>query len=203
MRSSVTRRLPISFFQLCLLQLSLLLAATSLQLNASTTPEIDPELRQRLITAVQQANSFDDRFHAEVWLLDMSTRLSIRVEDLETRLKLLRSIHREATRAELPPELVMAVIDIESRFDRFAISRSGAQGLMQVMPFWLDEIGHEGDNLMDVDTNLRMGCTILKYYLDMEKGHLRRALARYNGSLGRWVYPDKVIRVLNKHWYRS
>ena len=186
-----------------MLQLSLLLVTIPFPLDASTRPEVDPELRLRLIKAVQQANSFDDRFHAEVWLLDMSTRLSIRVEDLETRLKLLRSIHREATRAELPPELVIAVIDIESRFDRFAISRSGAQGLMQVMPFWLNEIGQEDDNLMDVDTNLRMGCTILKYYLDMEKGHLRRALARYNGSLGRWVYPDKVIRVLNKYWYRS
>ncbi len=135
--------------------------------------------------------------------MDMSNRLSIRVKNLDTRLRLLRSIHREATHAGLPPELVIAVIDIESRFDRFAISRSGAQGLMQVMPIWLDEIGQEDDNLMDIDTNLRMGCTILKYYLDMEKGNIRRALARYNGSLGRWVYPDKVIQVLNRHWYRN
>ncbi len=164
---------------------------------------VDPELRQRLVKAINASSSFDDRFHAEVWLLDMSNRLKIRVKDPQTRLTLLRSIHREATRADLPPELVIAVIDIESRFDQYAISRSGAQGLMQVMPFWLDEIGHRNDNLMDIDTNLRMGCTILKYYLDMEKGNLRRALARYNGSLGRWVYPDKVMRVLNVHWYRS
>ncbi len=173
------------------------------QLHAITSPSIDPELRQRLINAIQESSSFEDRFHAEVWLMDMSNRLSIRVKNVDTRLKLLRSIHREATRADLPPELVIAVIDIESRFDRFAISRSGAQGLMQVMPFWLDEIGEQDDNLMDIDTNLRMGCTILKYYLDMEKGNIRRALARYNGSLGRWVYPDKVIKVLNRHWYRN
>lgn len=203
MRSTVFRKLPVHFIQVAGLYLILLLSITPLSLQASTSPEIDPDLRLRLIKAVQEANSFDDRFHAEVWLLDMSTRLSIRVEDLETRLKLLRSIHREATRAELPPELVIAVIDIESRFDRFAISRAGAQGLMQVMPFWLKEIGQEDDNLMDIDTNLRMGCTILKYYLDMEKGNIRRALARYNGSLGRWIYPDKVIHVLNKLWYRS
>lgn len=171
-------------------------------LHASTDP-IDPELRNRLITAINQSDSFDDRFHAEVWLLDMSTRLKIRVKDDEQRLKLLRSIHREATLANIPAELVIALIDIESRFDQFAISRSGAQGLMQIMPFWLNEIGHKDDNLMDIDTNLRMGCTILKYYLDMEKGHIRRALARYNGSLGSWVYPDKVITVLNRHWYRS
>ena len=171
---------------------------------ANTTPaSIDPELRKRLIAAIEKSESFDDRFHAEVWLMDMSNRLSIRVKDSETRLKLLRSIHREATRAELPPELVIALIDIESRFDHFAISRVGAQGLMQIMPFWLKEIGHPEDNLMDIDTNLKMGCTILKYYLDMEKGNIRRALARYNGSLGSWKYPNKVLAVLNKHWYKN
>lgn len=179
-------------------------AAVNMPDNAqASTTDVDPRLRQRLITAIEKADSFDDRFHAEVWLMDMSNRLSKRVDNLDTRLKLLRSIHREASHAELPPELVIAVIDIESRFDHFAISRAGAQGLMQVMPFWLKEIGRTDDNLMDIDTNLRMGCTILKYYLDMEKGNIRRALARYNGSLGRWVYPDKVIKVLNKHWYRS
>ncbi|RDH81693.1 MAG: transglycosylase [endosymbiont of Galathealinum brachiosum] len=171
--------------------------------NANSTQVVDPELRKRLISAINQSSSFEDRFHAEVWLLDMSTRLKIRIEDSKTRLKLLRSIHREASRVALPPELIIALIDIESRFDHFAISRSGAQGLMQVMPFWLKEIGHPQDNLMDIDTNLRMGCTILKYYMDIEKGNIRRALARYNGSLGSWVYPDKVMTVLTKHWYRS
>lgn len=171
--------------------------------NAKSIQNIDAELRKRLITAIEQSNSFEDRFHAEVWLLDMSTRLTIRVKETDRRLKLLRSIHREATQANLPPELVIALIDIESRFDHFAISKAGAQGLMQVMPFWLKEIGHADDNLMDIDTNLRMGCTILKYYLDKEKGNIRRALARYNGSLGSWVYPDKVMSVLNKHWYRN
>jgi soluble lytic murein transglycosylase-like protein len=169
----------------------------------ANTPTVDPELRQRLIKAIKQSDSFDDRFHAEVWLMDMSNRLSIRIKDADTRLRLLRSIHREASRRELPPELVLAVIDIESRFDHYAISRVGAQGLMQVMPFWLDEIGHPEDNLMDIDTNLKMGCTILKYYLDMEKGNIRRALARYNGSLGSWKYPDKVMSVLSQHWYRN
>ncbi len=184
-----------------LLTLFFIFPATLLSANA--TLRIDPELRQRLISAINQSSSFDDRFHAEVWLLDMSTRLKIRVKDTEARLGLLRSIHREASRVELPPELIIALIDIESRFDHFAISRSGAQGLMQIMPFWLKEIGHPQDNLMDIDTNLRMGCTILKYYMDMEKGNIRRALARYNGSLGSWVYPDKVMTVLTKHWYKS
>jgi len=181
----------------------LFLSISSTQTFAKSIQTIEPELRQRLISAIEKSNSFDDRFHAEVWLLDMSSRLRIRVEDSTTRLSLLRSIHREASQAEIPPELVIALIDIESRFDHFAISKAGAQGLMQIMPFWLKEIGHPNDNLMDIDTNLRMGCTILKYYLDIEKGNIRRALARYNGSLGSWKYPDKVMSVLNKHWYRN
>ena len=167
------------------------------------SPADDPELRQRLIKAIEQADSFQDRFDAEVWLLDMSTRLEKRLPDAKQRLQLLRQIHREAQRVQLPPERVLAVIDIESRFDRFAISRSGAQGLMQIMPFWLDEIGHPDDNLMDINTNLRMGCTILKYYLDKEQGNIRRALARYNGSLGSWKYPNKVLRTLSENWFKN
>ena len=165
--------------------------------------EPDPELRQLLIKAVEQTDSFNDKRDAEVWLLDMSTRLEKRIPDAQERLLLLRHIHREASQAQLAPELVLAVIDIESRFDRYAISRSGAKGLMQVMPFWLHEIGHPDDNLMDIKTNLRMGCTILKYYIEKEKGHLRRALARYNGSLGKWQYPDKVMHALSTHWFRN
>ncbi|VAW59643.1 FIG016425: Soluble lytic murein transglycosylase and related regulatory proteins (some contain LysM/invasin domains) [hydrothermal vent metagenome] len=190
-------------FYLRLVTLACVLLTSINSVYGGTDTRVDPELRKRLIAAIEQSNSFDDRFHAEVWLLDMSTRLRVRVEDSETRLRLLRSIHREASKANLPPELVIALIDIESRFDRFAISRSGAQGLMQIMPFWLKEIGHRDDNLMDIDTNLRMGCTILRFYLDKEKGNLRRALARYNGSLGSWVYPDKVMSVLSGRWYKK
>lgn len=178
------------------------LALTGLATSAQTLSP-DPELRARLIQAIQASTSFDDRFEAEVWLLDMSTRLKKRVADPDYRLELLKSIHREASRAELPPELVLAVIDIESRFDRFALSKAGAQGLMQVMPFWLEEIGQPDDNLMEADTNLRLGCTILKYYIDREKGDLRRALARYNGSLGSLAYPNKIFETLRKNWFRN
>lgn len=163
----------------------------------------DPELRARLITAINQADSFQDRFDAEVWLLDMSTRLQKRMPDTEQRLQLLRLIHLEATRAKLTPELVLAVIDIESRFDRYAISSAGAQGLMQIMPFWLKEIGHPDDNLIHAHTNLRMGCTILRYYLDKEKGDLRRALGRYNGNIYTRAYADKVLDALFNRWYKA
>ena len=163
----------------------------------------DNELRLLLQQAIKESNSFADKFDAEVWLLDMSNRLKKKISQPEKRLKLLRQIHQEASRANLHPELVLAVIDVESNFDRFAISKAGAQGLMQIMPFWLKEIGQPRDSLFNVRTNLRMGCTILKYYLKKEKGDLTRALARYNGSLGRYKYTNKVFKLLNERWYKQ
>ena len=172
--------------------------------NPAAQHSADPELRRLLAAAIEASNSFDDRFDAEVWLFDMSSRMERFVPNKEFRLDLLKSIHREASRVELPPELVIAVIEIESRFDTFAISKAGAQGLMQVMPFWLNEIGHPEDNLVDMDTNLRMGCTILKYYMDMEKNDLRNALARYNGSYGdiKHTYSNKVLDALRIRWHQ-
>lgn len=167
-----------------------------------TSPETRKELRMLLQQAIKDSDSFEDRYDAEVWLVDMSNRLSDKIPDDEKRLKLLKQIHYEATRAKLYPELVLAVINVESNFNRFAISKAGAQGLMQVMPFWLKEIGKPKDNLFNVRTNLRMGCTILKYYLKKEKGDLTRALARYNGSLGSYRYTNKIFEVLNTRWHK-
>lgn len=175
----------------------------STPLLANTSNPVDPALRSLLEQAINEADSFDDRFDAEVWLLDMSNRLKKRVPDPHRRLQLLKQIHYEARRANLIPELVLAVIHVESNFDRFAISSAGALGLMQVMPFWLKEIGRPGDNLFDIHTNLRMGCTILRYYLDKEKGNLTTALMRYNGSLGSFRYTNRVFNKLDRHWRRQ
>lgn len=169
---------------------------------AAGTAEFDPELRKRLKAAVESADSFKDRFEAEAWLMDMSSRLSRYVSDQKERLELLKLVHFEANRVGLPPELVLAVIEVESAFDPWAISRAGALGLMQIMPFWLKEIGHPDDNLHDPRINVRMGTTILKYYIDMEDGDMRAGLARYNGSAGRRKYPDKVFAALSERWYR-
>jgi len=163
----------------------------------------DPELREMLRAAANEADSFPDRFDAQVWLSDMSGRLEKQVEDPEERIAILKRVHYEATRADVAPELVLAVIDVESNFDRFAVSFAGARGLMQIMPFWLDEIGRPDDNLMHIETNLRFGCTILKYYLDVEDGDLQRALGRYNGSLGKRKYPNLVLDKLRLKWYRA
>ena len=163
----------------------------------------DPELRDILRVAAGAAGSFEDRFDAEVWLADMSRRLERQVQDADERMRILTRVHFEAERAGLEPELVLAVIEVESNFDRYAVSVAGALGLMQVMPFWRNEIGRPNDNLIQLGTNLRYGCTILKYYLDKEDGDLRRALGRYNGSLGKRQYPNKVIDKLSRKWFQS
>ena len=168
---------------------------------AQQTP--DPELREVLREAASDTESFADRFDAEVWLTDMSRRLERHIEDPEERIELLTLVHAEAARADLPPELVLAIIEVESNFDRYAVSVAGALGLMQIMPFWLDEIGRPNDNLLHTDTNLRYGCTILRFYLNKEDGDLRRALGRYNGSLGKRKYPNKVINKLSKKWFQA
>jgi soluble lytic murein transglycosylase-like protein len=157
-------------------------------------------LRDFLERTVNSASSFEDRYDAEVWLVDMSARLSRFIDDPAQRLEVLHQIHAAATRAALPPELVLAVIEVESHFDRFAISRAGAQGMMQVMPFWKDEIGRPGDNLTDNLINLEYGCRILQFYLDREDGHLHRALAAYNGSSGSRRYSNKVMRAWQARW---
>jgi len=169
--------------------------------HAENSP--DPILRERLREAMQDSTSFPDEFDAQVWLTDMAIRLGDQVADPHERVLILKRAHQEASRANLPPEMVLAVIDIESAFDAYAVSVAGAQGLMQVMPFWLDEIGQPGDRLIEIGTNLRMGCTILKYYFDMESGDWARALARYNGSLGSRKYPEKVLNRLRSRWFQQ
>jgi soluble lytic murein transglycosylase-like protein len=184
---------------------TVMLAGLLLCSNAwsATLERPDANMRQALISAINSSDSFVDRFDAEVWLTDMSTRLGSRVDDPEERLTILRKVHYEARRANLDPQLVLALISVESNFDRFAISSAGAQGLMQIMPFWLDEIGKPEDNLFDIETNLRFGCTILSLYLEREKGDMHRALARYNGSVGEHWYPRRVYTSLRKRWYQQ
>lgn len=167
---------------------------------AGPTGEPDAALRERLVQALKAPKSFEDRYDAEVWLVDMSARLKPFMADATQRIDFLTTLHQEASRAGVSPELVLAVVQIESRFDRFAISRSGAEGYMQIMPFWLEEIGGKGDNLFHARTNLRMGCTILRYYLDQTHNDWVKALARYNGSAGRADYPYKVLQALNSRW---
>jgi len=187
-------------FAACLVLAGIAHAGPSTPAGNAQAAAIDPELRQLVRTAAQETDSFSDRFDGEVWLADMSRRLSTRVPEPHYRVELLKNVHYEASRAGLSPEVVLSVIDVESNFNQYAISPVGARGLMQVMPFWLKEIGKPGDSLFRVQTNLRLGCTILKYYLDKEKGNLYAALKRYNGTSER-DYPLKVDKVLRTRWF--
>ncbi|GGK69472.1 lytic transglycosylase domain-containing protein [Amphritea balenae] len=171
--------------------LFLLILFFSISVNVSAA-EVDPALRDALKQAFSESDSFEDRFAAEVWLTDMSGRTQRYVKDDLERIEILRTVHAEANRVELPVSLLLGVIHTESLFDRFAVSVVGAQGLMQVMPFWKKEIGRENDNLTNIQTNLRYGSTILKHYLGRSKGDLTEALARYNGSYGKTWYPEKI-----------
>jgi soluble lytic murein transglycosylase-like protein len=143
---------------------------------------------------------FDSQLEGQAWLTEMSKRLKRRMPNKRYREDFLTSVHYEASRAGLDPQLVLSLIQIESNFNKYAISSVSARGYMQVMPFWVRAIGAKDHNLFNLRLNLRYGCTILRHYLDIEKGDLFRALGRYNGSLGKAKYPNLVFGVLRKHW---
>lgn len=153
-------------------------------------------LRTVIERAIAQAECFTDEYESAVWFTMMEPRLVKRVPDKAERLEILRTVFCEAHRkgeVRLPPGLVMAVIDIESRFDRWAVSYAGAVGLMQIMPFWPEKLGMQRHQLTHIGPNIRMGCAILRYYLRYESNNIQKALARYNGSVGRRTYSDLVI----------
>lgn len=144
--------------------------------------------------------AFDDEQEARTWLAAMSSRLVKRMPDRVAREEFLVTVHYEAKRAGLDPQLVLGLIQVESAFRKYAVSSAGARGYMQVMPFWAKLIGAADHNLFHLRTNLRYGCTILRHYLDIEKGNLFRALGRYNGSLGKAEYPNLVLRAWHGNW---
>jgi soluble lytic murein transglycosylase-like protein len=144
--------------------------------------------------------AFNSEAEAKAWLDDMALRLGDRIPNAKARYDFLKTVHYEATRAGLDPQLVLGLIQVESRFRKYAVSKASARGYMQVMPFWVKEIGSKDHNLFHLKTNLRYGCTILRYYLTMENGDLYRALGRYNGSLGQSNYPNQVVRAWITAW---
>lgn len=146
-------------------------------------------------------SSFQNPIEAANWIEEMSARLAKRMPNQDSRLEFLRAVHYEAKRAGLDPQLVLGLIQVESGFKKYAVSSAGARGYMQVMPFWVRLIGDRNDNLFHLRMDLRYGCTILKHYLDIEKGDLFRALGRYNGSLGRPEYPNAVRAAWERHWH--
>ncbi|WP_066268309.1 lytic transglycosylase domain-containing protein [Hydrogenophaga palleronii] len=127
------------------------------------------------------------------WLGASSDKLQRRKPDFQTRIEFLQTLWYETRRAGLDTTMVLGLVQVESAFRKFAISRVGARGYMQIMPFWSRLIG-DGDasRLFNMQTNLRFGCVILRHYLDRERGDTFLALGRYNGSRGRAEYPNAV-----------
>lgn len=178
-----------------LLALLLLFAGTAFAAPAADAQR-EPELKGAVQHAIDQAECFEDRYDSAVWYKMMEPRLRKRVPDHGERMSILKNVFCEANRAgevKIPPGLLMAVIDIESGFNRYAVSSAGAVGLMQVMPFWPESLGMRRHQLTKAPENIRMGCAILRFYLKREKNNIARALARYNGSTGKRWYSDKVI----------
>jgi soluble lytic murein transglycosylase-like protein len=183
----------------------LALAAQAAFAGAQIYEPLSASVRAALTKAVSDQAvpylAFDTEAEARSWLTSMSARLAKRIPDRVAREELLVTVHYEARRAGLDPQMVLGLIQVESAFRKYAVSTAGARGYMQVMPFWVNLIGGSNDqNLFHLRTNLRYGCVILRHYVDIEKGDLYRALGRYNGSLGRPQYPNTVLAAWRGHW---
>lgn len=189
MRASISRWLLAG-----LLPMLAAVAAAGEQKYEPLSASVRASLHRSVADQASPRHAFFAREEGAAWLLAMSMRLERQIPDAKERENFLTTVHYEATRAGLEPQMVLGVIYVESRFRKYAVSRAGARGYMQVMPFWVTLIGDEKQNLFNLRTNLRYGCTILRHYLDIERGDLYRALGRYNGSLGKSSYPNAVLR---------
>jgi soluble lytic murein transglycosylase-like protein len=173
-----------------------LVTAALIARTAQADQQLDPALKDVISHAISQAECFTDHYDSAVWYMLMEPRLRRNVKERDERLEILKQVYCETHRpgeSRLPPGLVMAVMEVESRFDRWAVSSAGAVGLMQVMPFWPGQLGIRRYELVHIGPNIHMGCAILRYYLRYERNDVRKALARYNGSIGQRDYPDMVI----------
>ena len=149
---------------------------------------------------VEDDPGFSSQKEKEAWLDSMSARLKQSIPNAFMRRHFLIVLHYEADRAGLDPQLVLGLIQVESGFNQYAISTSSARGYMQVMPFWIRQIGVKGQDLFNLETNLRYGCTILRHYIDAEHGNLYMALGHYNGAPGHAHYPDRVLFAWKHRW---
>ena len=171
------------------------------QVESPLSASVRAVLQRSVSDQAASKAAFSSQYEANVWLEEMSRRLEKRLPDKTYRMDFLNTVHYEATRAGLDPQLVLGLIEVESGFKKYAVSSAGARGYMQVMPFWVNEIGNGEQDLFHLRINLRYGCTILRHYLDRENGDLYRALGRYNGSLGRPEYPNMVRAAWQGHWH--
>ncbi len=187
-----------------LVALSLSLGVCLAHAGAQREEQLSDSVKSALHKAVADTpitrNYFESEGHERAWLSDMSSRLKKKFGEVEDSMDFLRTAHYEAMRAGLDPEMVLGLIQVESNFRKYALSTAGARGFMQVMPFWVKQIGSKDHNLFNLRTNLRYGCIILRHYLDIERGDYFRAFGRYNGSLGKAEYPTLVVNAWKNKW---
>lgn len=170
------------------------------QLEEPLSNSVKAQMQRTISDSAAPRLVFSSEADGVRWLAEMSRRLQGRMPDQAMREDFLRTVQYEAARAGLDPQLVLGLIQVESGFKKYAVSSAGARGFMQVMPFWVRAIGSPEHNLFHLRLNLRYGCTILRHYIDIEKGNLYRALGRYNGSLGRPEYPNLVLKAWRRNW---
>jgi soluble lytic murein transglycosylase-like protein len=175
-------------------------AIAGAQVYEPLAASVQAALSKAVSDRAPRISAFKSKLDEVDWLIAMSRRLDMRIRDHKTRIAFLKSVHYEASRAGLDPQLLLGLIQVESGFKKYSVSTAGARGFMQVMPFWVQLIGAKGDDLFDMRKNIRYGCTILRHYLDLEKGDLYRALGRYNGSLGKPEYPRAVEAAWKNQW---
>jgi soluble lytic murein transglycosylase-like protein len=176
-----------------------LAARAGAQIEEQLAPSVVVGLAKDIADAPMPAD-YGNRADVWPWIKEMSPRIAHKVANEVERRELLAMVYYEASRSALDPQLILAVIYHESGFKKYAISYADARGYMQVMPFWVKQIGRPDQNLFNVRTNLRYGTVILRHYLAIENGDLYRALGRYNGSLGKPDYPNAVMAALNRHF---
>lgn len=190
--------------QVCLLALcGALVSATCIagsQIEEPLSNSVKALMQRSVSDRAVPTLTFATDEEGRAWMNDMSQRLKKRMPDRIYREDFLRTVHYEASRAGLDPQMVLGLIHVESGFKKYAVSSAGARGFMQIMPFWVRSIGAKDHNLFLLRTNLRYGCTILRHYIDIERGNLYRALGRYNGSLGKPQYPNLVLGAWRKYW---
>ncbi len=193
-------RQRVSKYVLCLILLTAAPAYPGAQQYEPLSASVKARMSKSVSDVAPDRITYGNATAVSEWLNEMGRRLQRRLPDPAIRQDFLNALHYEATRAGLDPEMILGLIEVESNFRKYAVSSASARGLMQVMPFWIDVIGAKEHNLFHLRTNLRYGCTILRHYLDIERGDLFRALGRYNGSLGRPEYPDLVLGAWKRNW---
>lgn len=159
--------------------------------SASAQVAGDVQRSMRAAVAIAQSHAdvpprvsaFKSKNEEDEWLNSMSLLLDAHISDPIIRIAFLKSVHYEAIRSGVDPQLVLAMIEVLSNFEREKVGDNGPRGLMQVNPEWVQLIGNEGDDLFASRLNVRYGCVIFRHYLDVERGDLYRALNRYHNQV--------------------